>query len=188
MSHSCEDYSIDGEGWLKPARRLPSPNFNARPIGGDISLLIIHNISLPAGQFGSGNIEALFTNCLDCSIHPSFDDLRQLSVSSHLLIDRDGGVSQFVSFEDRAWHAGVSVYDGRENCNDFSIGIELEGCDDIAYTSAQYRELINISHCFSRYYPAINLGRIVGHCDIAPGRKTDPGPAFDWPLYKNSLG
>ncbi|MDF1692973.1 MAG: 1,6-anhydro-N-acetylmuramyl-L-alanine amidase AmpD [Zhongshania sp.] len=180
-------YTINSAGWLNPAAKHPSPNFNDRPVLGDISLLVIHNISLPAGQFGGRHVHELFTNCLDCNTHPSFDDLQGLKVSSHLFIDRRGGVSQFVSFADRAWHAGVSQFAGRENCNDFSIGIELEGCDDIPYTYAQYRELIALSHTLRRAYPAITPERIVGHNDIAPGRKTDPGAAFDWTYYKNAL-
>ena len=179
-------YSIDKAGWLSPAAKHPSPNYNARPTA-EISLLVIHNISLPAGEFGAHYIHDLFSNCLDCTAHDSFGDLRELTVSAHLLIDRMGGVSQFVSFADRAWHAGLSQFMGRENCNDFSIGIELEGCDDIAYTQAQYAELIAISQALRQTYPAITPARIVGHNTIAPGRKTDPGMAFDWPYFKNAL-
>ncbi|WP_269617858.1 1,6-anhydro-N-acetylmuramyl-L-alanine amidase AmpD [Zhongshania sp. BJYM1] len=181
-------YLIEPSGWLANAARHPSPNYNQRPDGADISLLVIHNISLPAGQFGGPYVHALFTNCLDCSVHDSFSDLNGLQVSSHLFIDREGGIHQFVSFNDRAWHAGVSRFDGRENCNDFSIGVELEGADDIPYTDAQYRELIAVTESLRAYYPAISSARIVGHCDIAPGRKTDPGSAFDWAYYKNELG
>ncbi len=180
-------YFIDSAGWLTPAAKHPSLNFNARPPSAEVSLLVIHNISLPAGQFGGGYIHDLFANCLDCEAHESFEDLRELNVSAHLLIDRSGAVSQFVSFADRAWHAGVSQFDGRENCNDFSIGIELEGCDEIAYTQAQYRVLIAISQTLRRTYPAITVDRVVGHNDIAPGRKTDPGAAFDWTYFKNAL-
>ncbi|MEX1668430.1 1,6-anhydro-N-acetylmuramyl-L-alanine amidase AmpD [Zhongshania guokunii] len=180
-------YIINSAGWLSPAAKHPSPNFNDRPPDGDISLLVIHNISLPAGQFGGSQVRELFTNCLDCGADPSFLDLRDLKVSSHLFINRQGEVSQFVSFADRAWHAGVSQFAGRENCNDFSIGIELEGCDDIPYTYEQYCELITISQTLCRVYPAITPERIVGHNDIAPGRKTDPGAAFDWTYYKNAL-
>lgn len=180
-------YFIDSAGWLTPAAKHPSPNFNSRPPSAEISLLVIHNISLPAGQFGGSYVHELFTNCLDCDAHESFADLRGLTVSSHLLINREGVPSQFVSLADRAWHAGVSSFEGRENCNDFSIGIELEGCDEIAYTHAQYQTLIAISQTLRRAYPAITPARIVGHNDIAPGRKTDPGAAFDWAYFKNAL-
>lgn len=181
-------YLIEPSGWLANANKIPSPNFNQRPDPSEISLLVIHNISLPAGNFGGPYVQQLFTNCLDCSAHPSFADLQGLTVSAHLFIDRLGGITQFVSFNDRAWHAGVSQFDGRENCNDFSIGIELEGSDDCAYSEAQYRELLAVTESLQSYYPAITTARIVGHCDIAPGRKTDPGAAFDWTYYKNALG
>ncbi|MFT6550791.1 MAG: AmpD protein [Zhongshania marina] len=181
-------YLIEPSGWLANASKIPSPNFNQRPDPSEISLLVIHNISLPAGNFGGPYVQQLFTNCLDCSAHPSFADLQGLTVSAHLFIDRLGGITQFVSFNDRAWHAGVSQFDGRENCNDFSIGIELEGSDDCAYSEAQYRELLAVTESLQSYYPAITAARIVGHCDIAPGRKTDPGAAFDWTYYKNALG
>lgn len=181
-------YLIEPSGWLANANKIPSPNFNQRPDPSEISLLVIHNISLPAGNFGGPYVQQLFTNCLDCSAHPSFADLQGLTVSAHLFIDRLGGITQFVSFNDRAWHAGVSQFDGRENCNDFSIGIELEGSDDCAYSEAQYRELLAVTESLQSYYPAITAARIVGHCDIAPDRKTDPGAAFDWTYYKNALG
>ncbi|RNL59022.1 1,6-anhydro-N-acetylmuramyl-L-alanine amidase AmpD [Zhongshania marina] len=181
-------YLIEPSGWLANANKIPSPNFNQRPDPSEISLLVIHNISLPAGNFGGPYVQQLFTNCLDCSAHPSFADLQGLTVSAHLFIDRLGGITQFVSFNDRAWHAGVSQFDGRENCNDFSIGIELEGSDDCAYSEAQYRELLAVTESLQSYYPAITTARIVGHCDIAPDRKTDPGAAFDWTYYKNALG
>jgi AmpD protein len=173
-------YHIDADGWLRPARRCPSPNFNQRPPGCAVDLLVIHNISLPPGRFGGGFIEALFTNCLDCRAHSSFAELEGLRVSAHLLIDRDGAVTQFVALHERAWHAGQSSFAGRDNCNDFSIGIELEGSDDIPYTDAQYRQLAAVIAALRRRYPEIVPQRIVGHSDIAPGRKTDPGPAFDW--------
>lgn len=181
-------YLIEPSGWMANANKQPSPNYNQRPNAADISLLVIHNISLPAGQFGGPYVHQLFTNCLDCESHSSFDDLRGLNVSAHLFIDREGVLHQFVSFNDRAWHAGVSQFDGRDNCNDFSIGIELEGADDVSYTDAQYRELIAVTESLQSYYPAISAARIVGHCDIALGRKTDPGLAFDWTYYKNALG
>ena len=181
-------YLIEPSGWLANANKIPSPNFNQRPDPSEISLLVIHNISLPAGNFVGPYVQQLFTNCVDCSAHPSFADLQGLTVSAHLFIDRLGGITQFVSFNDRAWHAGVSQFDGRENCNDFSIGIELEGSDDCAYSEAQYRELLAVTESLQSYYPAITTARIVGHCDIAPDRKTDPGAAFDWTYYKNALG
>ena len=167
-------------GWLSGASRCPSPNCNERPDRDDISLLVIHNISLPPGQYGTGCVEEFFCNRLDCDAHPYFENLRDLEVSAHLLVERDGSVTQFVEFERRAWHAGASRFEGRENCNDFSIGIELEGCDSEAYTDAQYASLATITGEIMRNYPAITRDRITGHSDIAPGRKTDPGPAFDW--------
>ena len=181
-------YHIDQSGWLHEANRCPSPNFNQRPPEVDIDLLVIHNISLPPGEFGGPYIQALFCNTLDCHAHPSFADLEGLHVSSHLLIDRGGVCHQFVSFLDRAWHAGLSSHCGRDNCNDFSIGIELEGTDNQPYTDAQYRRLAVVTQTLQCYYPSISTDRIVGHSDIAPGRKTDPGPAFDWSYYKTLLG
>lgn len=175
------------DGWVRAARRCPSPNFNARPQSDDISLLVIHNISLPPGRFGGDCIDDLFRNRLDCDAHPYFDRLRGLQVSSHFLIRRDGALVQYVSIADRAWHAGKSVHGGRENCNDFSIGIELEGTDERPYTRKQYRRLVWLSVLLLRACPAITPGRIVGHSDIAPGRKTDPGPAFDWDGYRRAL-
>ena len=181
-------YLIEASGWLANADKHPSPNYNQRPNSAEISLLVIHNISLPAGHVGGAHVHELFTNCLDCSAHNSFAGLQGLTVSAHLFIERDGKINQFVSFNDRAWHAGVSQFEGRDNCNDFSIGIELEGSDDIPYTDEQYRQLIAVTQSLQSYYPAILTARIVGHCDIAPGRKTDPGSAFDWAYYKNALG
>lgn len=180
-------YDIDAEGWLRPARRCPSVNCNERPSGCAVDLLVIHNISLPAGQFGGGFVQALFTNQLDCGAHPDFADLEGLQVSAHLLIERDGALTQFVSLDARAWHAGVSQFEGRDNCNDFSIGIELEGTDLQPYTDAQYRELVAVTRALRLRFPALGPQRIVGHSDIAPARKTDPGPAFDWPRYRAAL-
>jgi len=174
------------QGVLQGVRLLPSPNFNERPEG-EISLLVIHNISLPPGQFGSASIEQLFTNQLDWDAHPYFQQIRGLEVSAHLLIDRSGEITQFVPFDKRAWHAGASCYDGRDNCNDFSIGIELEGTDDLPYTQAQYNQLIRVSKALMETYPAITKERITGHQHIAPGRKTDPGHLFDWDFYLNKL-
>lgn len=174
-------------GWLQGVAHCPSPNADQRPGGEQPSLLVIHNISLPPGCFGGSEIIDLFTNRLDCSAHPFFREIEGLRVSAHLLIDRHGAVTQFVSFLDRAWHAGVSNFDGRERCNDFSIGIELEGTDTVPYTDAQYRVLARITQALMRAYPAIEPQRICGHSDIAPGRKTDPGEAFDWPRYRSLL-
>jgi len=169
-------------GWVTEAVKIPSPNFNQRPAGqaGEISLLVIHNISLPPGEFGTGMIDALFTNCLPTERHPYFAQLAGLQVSSHFLIERSGQLKQFVSCNERAWHAGTSSFQGRTACNDFSIGIELEGTDDIPYTDAQYSCLEQLIDCLQKSYPLLKHERICGHSDIAPGRKTDPGPAFDW--------
>ncbi len=172
---------------LADTRYVASPNCNLRPAGISIDLLVIHNISLPAGQFGGDYIEQLFTNCLDCHAHPDFDDLRGVEVSSHLLINRGGEVTQFVPFNLRAWHAGRSLFGDRENCNDFSIGIELEGTDNCLYTEQQYQALVAVTRQLMRDYPAITVDTIVGHSDIAPGRKTDPGPAFNWAYYFEQL-
>ncbi len=175
------------DGWLDTAIRCPSPNYNQRPESEVPSVLVIHSISLPPGRFGGGDIEAFFQNNLDPSKDPYFKEIKDLQVSAHFLISRDGVVTQFVSCNDRAWHAGVSNFCGRENCNDFSIGIELEGQDCEAYTSAQYDSLQSLTSAIIKAYPKINAEHIVGHCDIAPGRKTDPGPAFDWARYKASI-
>ncbi|MFZ5722381.1 MAG: 1,6-anhydro-N-acetylmuramyl-L-alanine amidase AmpD [Pseudomonadota bacterium] len=175
------------QGWVRGVRRCPSPNFNARPAGERISLLVIHNISLPPGKFGGRWIEDLFCNCLDHTAHPYFETLRGMEVSAHFLIRRDGSLLQFVSIDDRAWHAGKSSFAGRENCNDFSIGIELEGTDDRPFTQKQYRRLASLTGLLLRACPDLSPARIVGHSDIAPGRKTDPGPAFDWPAYRAAL-
>lgn len=167
-------------GLLQGARQCPSPNYNARPDPGDISLLVIHGISLPPQQFGGDAIDRFFTNCLDPAQHPYFQEICDLQVSAHLLIRRDGELVQYVPFIERAWHAGDSAFAGRTNCNDFSVGIELEGSDELAYEPVQYQQLQAVTRLLQQAYPAITRERIVGHCDIAPGRKTDPGPAFDW--------
>ena len=180
-------YLIDNLGWFSHARRCRSDNFNPRPDSNDISLLVIHNISLPPGQFGTGCVQAFFCNELDCYSHPQLEELTGVQVSAHLFIDRNGDCFQFVSLLDRAWHAGVSCFDGRENCNDFSIGIELEGEDLRPYTDAQYRELAAVTQAMLRRFPGLVPERITGHSDIAPGRKTDPGPAFDWVYYKSLI-
>ena len=166
-------------GWLQGVRHLPSDNHNARP-SPEISLLVIHNISLPPGQFGTGMVEALFTNQLPIDAHPYFKDLEGLKVSAHFFISREGAITQFVSCKDRAWHAGISEFMHRKNCNDFSVGIELEGVDDQAYSDAQYQSLNQLVNELTKHYPLITPDRICGHSDIAPERKTDPGPAFIW--------
>lgn len=164
-----------------------SPHHDDRPQGETISLLVVHNISLPPGEFGHRYIDDLFMGCLDCAADPYFKDLEGLRVSAHCLIRRDGEVVQFVPFEKRAWHAGVSVFEGRARCNDFSIGIELEGTDHEAYTKVQYQQLAELTKTLLQQYPGITRERIVGHSDIAPGRKTDPGPAFNWNYFYNLL-
>ena len=173
-------------GWCDGIQHCPSPNFNQRPLG-EVSLLVIHNISLPPGQFGTGKVQAFFQNRLDADEHPYFASIASLQVSAHFFIERDGAVTQFVSCNERAWHAGVSRFVERENCNDFSLGIELEGTDDLPFTAVQYAALIELTRQLQAAYPAITLGRICGHSDIAPGRKTDPGPAFDWQHVRMAL-
>jgi AmpD protein len=165
---------------LRGARFRPSPNCDARPDPADVSLLVVHAISLPPGRFGGPWIDRLFANTLDPAAHPYFMQIRELKVSSHLCLFRSGALSQYVPFDRRAWHAGESRFDGRVRCNDFSIGIELEGCDERPFEARQYRRLAGIARVLMRAYPAITPARIVGHSDIAPGRKTDPGPHFDW--------
>ena len=171
---------------LDSAQQLESPNCSART-DNEISLLVIHNISLPPGQFGGSYISDLFCNQLDCSEHDFFAELTDLKVSAHLLIRRDGSLLQFVPFDQQAWHAGISSYEGRDKCNEFSIGIELEGTDHDKFTEAQYQSLIDVSRFLLDTYPGLNKHRIVGHSDIAPQRKTDPGPHFDWQYYRQSL-
>lgn len=173
-------------GWCDGVSHCPSPNFNERPAD-EISLLVIHNISLPPGQFGTGKVQEFFQNCLPADEHPYFADIAQLTVSAHFLIERSGVVTQFVSCNQRAWHAGVSSFFGRENCNDFSLGIELEGCDDQPFTDSQYQALAALTRELLRGYPQMNRERICGHSDIAPGRKTDPGPCFDWERFLADL-
>jgi AmpD protein len=168
---------------LRGVRFVASPNCDARPDPSDISLLVLHNISLPPGEFGGGYVEQLFANRLDWNAHPYFATIRDLKVSAHAFIDRAGAVTQFVPFDRRAWHAGQSSFEGRERCNDFSIGIELEGADDRAFTEAQYVQLSRVARALMRAYPKITRDRITGHSDVAPGRKTDPGPRFDWQSF-----
>ncbi len=174
-------------GWVNTARHVPSPNFNARPIAGDISLLVIHNISLPPDRFGRSWIEDLFLNRLNHAAHPYFETLRGLEVSAHFLLRRDGRLLQFVSLNERAWHAGQSQFEGRTNCNDFSIGIELEGSDTRPFTRRQYHQLVTLTLLLQQAFPQLTTERIVGHSDIAPGRKTDPGPCFDWVGYRAAV-
>ncbi|MEJ2576209.1 MAG: 1,6-anhydro-N-acetylmuramyl-L-alanine amidase AmpD [Gammaproteobacteria bacterium] len=174
-------------GWLRGARRRRSPNQDERPAGTAVDLLVIHNISLPPGEFGGHWIEDLFLNRLDAGAHPYFAAIADQRVSAHALIRRDGSLLQFVPLERRAWHAGASCFGGREACNDFSVGIELEGSDETPFTAAQYRRLAEVAREVMRRYPAIAPERIVGHSDIAPERKTDPGPHFDWPRFRREL-
>mgnify|MGYP000341643273 CR=1 FL=1 len=181
------DYWTISEGWLAGARKVASPNYNCRPEEAPIQLIVLHNISLPPGKFGGGHIEALFTNTLNPSLHPYFESIAHLRVSAHFLVTRLGEIVQFVSSGDRAWHAGESHWCGQTNCNDFSIGIEMEGADNIAYTDSQYDVLTTVTQVLLEAYPLMTAERIVGHRDIAPGRKTDPGPAFDWARYKSAL-
>ena len=172
---------LDAAGaWLRGVRRSPSPNCDARPEGMLIDLLVVHAISLPPGRFGTPCIEDFFLNRLDVGTDSFLASIASLRVSAHAVITRDGVVTQYVPFTMRAWHAGLSCFEGRERCNDFSIGIELEGCDDVPYAAPQYRALGLLCDTLMRRWPAITPARIVGHCDIAPRRKTDPGPLFDW--------
>ena len=173
---------------LPEARQCPSPNHDERPAGCCVDLLVIHNISLPPSQFGGPWIDNFFLNRLDPSAHDYFSAIHQQRVSAHLLIRRSGELVQYVPLHLRAWHAGKSAFQGREGCNDFSIGIELEGDDHTPYTSAQYHRLIHATKYILGAYPDITPSRITGHSTIATGRKTDPGPAFDWPRYLSGLG
>ena len=175
-------------GLLDTARQLSSPNCDERPPGCAIDLLVIHAISLPAGEFGGPWIDDLFCNRLEAAAHPDFAAICTLRVSAHTLIRRDGGITQYVPFHRRAWHAGVSCHAGRERCNDFSIGIELEGCDERPFSDAQYTGLASLIHALLAAYPGLSTERITGHSDIAPGRKTDPGPHFDWSRLRALLG
>jgi AmpD protein len=173
--------------WLTPATHLPSPNFDERTDISDISLIVIHCISLPPGEFATPYIGHLFCNRLDPDGHPYFKDICQLKVSAHLLIKRCGEIVQYVPFDKRAWHAGKSEYQGREHCNDFSIGIELEGTESIAYTDEQYRQLAAAIKILLQTYPTLSQQHITGHSHIAPGRKTDPGESFSWRRFFQML-
>jgi AmpD protein len=165
---------------LRDVRQIASPNCDSRPAGVDAELIVVHGISLPPGEFGGPWVERLFTNTLPPDFHPYFAEISELRVSSHLFVARDGSPTQFVKFTDRAWHAGQSSYGGRPACNDFSIGIELEGTDEIAYSAEQYAALAEAVAALCEAYPRLSPDRLVGHSDISPGRKTDPGPGFDW--------
>ncbi|WP_306331667.1 1,6-anhydro-N-acetylmuramyl-L-alanine amidase AmpD [Vibrio injensis] len=178
---------IDPAGWYQVARHVPSPFFDQRTQQQPISLLVVHNISLPPGQFGGPYIEQFFTGQLDPSAHPFFATIATMQVSAHCLIRRDGEVVQFVPFSGRAWHAGQSSFAGQARCNDYSVGIELEGSDYVPYTSAQYQSLVRLTKALQQRYPAITQQRITGHQYIAPQRKTDPGLAFDWRYFFQQL-
>lgn len=175
---------LSPDGWLRGARTVPSPNHDDRPSGEPLRLLVIHAISLPPSEFGGDDVERLFTNTLDPEAHPYYQGLRDLRVSAHFFIRRDGDLLQFVSTRHRAWHAGISAWRGRERCNDFSLGIELEGCDEQPFTPIQYIRLARLIRILRREFA---IEDIVGHADIAPGRKTDPGPCFDWQRLRDLL-
>ena len=172
---------VSPDHWLTGARRVPSPNQDARPDAADISLVVLHGISLPPGEFGGGLVEALFRNRLDPAADPRLADLEGVRVSTHLFLDRAGAVTQFVPFDRRAWHAGASRHRGRAHCNDFAIGIELEGTDHVPYAEVQYTVLAEVLRALLHSYPRVDPAAVVGHNEVAPGRKTDPGPTFDWP-------
>ncbi|MDP1757291.1 MAG: 1,6-anhydro-N-acetylmuramyl-L-alanine amidase AmpD [Pseudohongiella sp.] len=178
---------MSSDHWMQGVRRVESPNCSERPVGRPVDMLVIHNISLPPGEFGGGWIDHLFTNQLDATAHSYFAGIAHLRVSAHILIARDGAMTQFVPFNRKAWHAGQSCFAGEENCYDFSIGIELEGCDDKPFTEEQYKALSELTEFLRGCYPAISADRVVGHSDIAPQRKTDPGPCFDWHRYRKAL-
>lgn len=180
--------ALDADGWLMGGERRPSPHRDQRPAGTAVDLLVIHNISLPPGEFGGPWIDDLFLGRLDPKAHPYFRAIAGTRVSAHVLIRRDGHCLQYVPFGERAWHAGASSFGGRERCNDFSIGIELEGADDRPFEPSQYLALAEVTRLLLDAYPGIVPGRIVGHSDIAPGRKTDPGPHFDWARYLALVG
>lgn len=174
-------------GWYSTAKVLESKHFNDRPDPACVNLLVIHNISLPPNQFQGNYVEDFFTGRLDFDSHQYFSSIKDLKVSSHFYIRRNGEIVQFVPTQERAWHAGVSCFEGVENCNDFSIGVELAGSDEIPYTQKQYLALAKLTKCLIHNYPAITEDRIVGHCHIAPNRKTDPGNSFDWKRYKELI-
>ncbi|GIK85047.1 MAG: N-acetyl-anhydromuranmyl-L-alanine amidase [Betaproteobacteria bacterium] len=176
---------LSADGWLAGAARRPSPNCDERPAGADVTLVVVHGISLPPGEFRGDGVERLFTNRLDAGAHPYYASVAHLRVSAHFLVRRDGRVLQFVPCVRRAWHAGVSTWQGRERCNDFSVGVELEGTDTRAYTARQYHRLARIVRALRTRYP---IAHVAGHSDVAPGRKSDPGPAFEWRRLRELLG
>jgi AmpD protein len=183
------DLQVDLEtGLMRGARQIASPNYDSRPTGVEANLIVVHGISLPPGEFGGPWIDRLFTNTLPAELHPYFAEVGSQRVSSHLVVNRDGAVTQYVSFTERAWHAGKSIYQGREACNDFSVGVELEGTDTLSYEAPQYGALAQVVAALCAAYPRLSPDRLVGHSDIAPGRKTDPGPAFDWPRARRLIG
>jgi len=179
--------SINEAGWLQSVEIVRSPNYDARPENSKIKLVVVHGISLPPGEFGGGFIQQFFSNKLDTSAHEYFAEITEMCVSAHCLIERTGHIVQFVSFLDCAWHAGISSWQGEDACNRFSIGIELEGTDELAYSDSQYFELAKLIQCLSAHFPEISSESICGHSDIAPGRKTDPGPAFDWVRLRDAV-
>lgn len=179
--------TIDDAGWLQSVAVFRSPNCNARPRDSQIKLVVVHGISLPPGEYGGGHIQDFFCNKLDPGLHPYFATISDMTVSAHCLIERDGNILQFVSFLQRAWHAGESEWRDEPGCNDFSIGIELEGCDNDPYEAAQYSSLAKLVDALRATYPGIAADAIAGHSEIAPGRKTDPGPAFDWDRLSSLL-
>jgi len=183
--YSASSAPLWQDGWYRFARAMASPNFGPRPAGALIDLLVIHSISLPPGEFGNGNVQRLFTNQLDWEAHPYFEGIRGLQVSAHFFIARSGALWQFVGCDDRAWHAGQSSYRGRINCNDDSIGIEMEGLEGAAFEVAQYETLASVSAALLGAYP---ISHLAGHEHIAAGRKQDPGPGFDWSRLQKSLG
>jgi AmpD protein len=184
LSPTRRQLALNERGFANLARQVRSPNHDARPAGAAVSLLVVHGISLPPGEYGGDGIMRLFTNRLDPRAHPYYAAIAAMKVSAHFLIRRDGELVQFVGCFERAWHAGTSTWKGRERCNDFSIGIELEGADDVAYAAAQYTMLARLIRVLRRTFP---VDDIVGHAEIAPGRKTDPGPAFDWARLRRLL-
>lgn len=188
MVKESHSNSTSGLSWLENARICKSPNFNERPEAVEIDLIVIHSISLPPGEYGGCAIDDFFCNQLDVSCHPYFESIKDLKVSAHLMINRQGELTQYVSFLDRAWHAGQSCFEGRENCNDFSIGIELEGLEGNSFEKAQYQSLAKVCVQLMKNFPAINPQRICGHSDIAPGRKMDPGSGFDWQYFLGLVG
>ena len=185
MNPPPADHALWSDGWYRFARRLDSPNFGPRPTGTEIDLVVLHSISLPPGQYGGDEVQALFTNTLDWSAHPYFRQIEGLQVSSHFYVRRGGELWQFVSCDQRAWHAGTSHWRGRDNCNDFSIGIELEGLEGGTFEDEQYDTLAGLCSAIAQHYP---IRGIAGHEHVAPGRKQDPGSGFDWPHLQRALG